>query len=363
MDKSLFVLRELRAAQVVRFNNSGYDGTVIFGEIKEDGANFPNFGECTSEYRTMGVVGVFLFVLKGGYHVVEINEPFFLRSLGYQLSVLLAVFFLNILSSRRTRVVCYAIENMDVVQRFRKSLPIFGWIIQMGLRFLLGFCIGRLDRIVFGTSSAELNYKKYFRNRVDSIESRLIQPFEPVCRHCDGADKKIGAKFVFLGAFDERKGVEHVFKVWSVLREKIPGVSLSLIGQGPRKNEVINWANKFAEVEVYVAPPVEKIHRILAEARFLFLLSNETPQWKEQIGLPVLEGLSHGCWVISSISTGIATWLEENGSLTVDVSLGDFAGTIIEFVEKKIDMTFDAKCKLPRMGGREIAHRWLHEIV
>lgn len=361
MSNSLFVLRELRVAQINRFNDYKYDGTVAFGEIKKDGAEVPNLDNCSANYRLMSAWGVFFLIIKKSYCTIEINEPFFLRSLNYQAAVWFAVWISKNIFFRKTKVVCYAIENMDVILRSRNLLPIFGRGVEYVLKFFLGVSIGGIDKIAFGTLAAENNYKKYFSEKIKKIDTRLVDSLEPICEECcDLIKNKINMKFVFLGAFDDRKGIEHVMNIWPKIRAAYPDASLNIIGDGPKKNQIFDWASKFDEVKVYVAPSAEIIHGILSESVFLFLLSNETKSWKEQIGLPILEGLSHGCWIISSDSTGISGWLEKNNNMIISTESKNFADEVIKFIASKDGKIFDAKNILPKFSGRKIANDFLH---
>ena len=102
-------------------------------------------------------------------------------------------------------------------------------------------------------------------------------------------------------------------------------------------------------------PPREQIHRALRENSVLVLL----PQ-KEQLGLPILEALSHGCEVVTNSETGLAAWLAAHGHgvLPPDSSAEAVADAIAMALDRAALREGSLK-DLPTTDQRIEADRWL----
>ena len=135
---------------------------------------------------------------------------------------------------------------------------------------------------------------------------------------------------------------------------------LQVVGKGPLVEEVRTSAAALPAVEVTVDPPRDEVHRILRGTQTLVLLSQPRNRWREQVGLPIVEGLAHGCTVVTTEQTGLAPWLAEHRHVVVTAS-SDPAQTAAAIVtsarmnRSPADVTAD----LPATDGRTMADRWL----
>jgi glycosyltransferase involved in cell wall biosynthesis len=363
-DGHVLVLHELRAVQVQRLQLVGFKGVVLSLGKKLDGAEVLPHEENSLDIRFYGWLSILLFLsFSRKIHAVEINEPFFLRSTPLQLLVIFSNWVACTLCRARKRyVLTYAIENLNIIERLQRKGRVYRWASTL-VTIVARFIFRRLSAVVYGTRASKDNYENLLGDACQSVRSCLIPPLEPICSYCEiSSANKTGLNFLFLGAFDHRKGVEHVMRIWPEIQKNFPHATLSIIGQGPRVEEVSLWVSTQSSVTLEVAPPRQRIHEALSSARFLFLMSNRTQDWIEQVGLPILEGLSHRCWILSSSSTGIADWLSHNGHFVVDVDTPAFDAALLHYVGRQQLKTFDADGALPKTGGRELAHHWLHKI-
>jgi glycosyltransferase involved in cell wall biosynthesis len=178
---------------------------------------------------------------------------------------------------------------------------------------------------------------------------------------CDCPDVARGRDDVlFLGAFDERKGVPQLLEAWPEVRRAHPAARLTMIGTGPLAERVAWFAAGDDHVSVVVDPPRAEIHAALRRAAVLVLLSQPTATWREQVGLPLVEGLAHGCAVVASSETGLATWLAAHGHAVLPPSAApDAIGTAVADALAARRPAASVRADLPEVDGRLEADRWL----
>ena len=114
-------------------------------------------------------------------------------------------------------------------------------------------------------------------------------------------------------------------------------------------------------VELLLDPSRDEIWSQLSAGTALCLFSQPSLQWKEQIGLPIVEALSVGLEVISSNETGVAGWLVANGHRVVahDCSSQELATVVADALRRPRSKT-EVMSHLPRRDGRMLADSWLH---
>jgi glycosyltransferase involved in cell wall biosynthesis len=81
-----------------------------------------------------------------------------------------------------------------------------------------------------------------------------------------------------------------------------------VIGAGRLLPEVRAWADGRDDVDLEIDPPRARVHEAMRESSVLVLLSQPHGHWREQVGLPIVEGLAHGCEVVTTSETGLASW-------------------------------------------------------
>ena len=314
----------------------------------------------TPGVRRVGFLHVFKSVLSRRYEVLELAEPFTPSALPQNLALALASRLSSVGGKPPTRFVTYAIENADLSSKIALKLKVPNAFIKPLISSLVHFCYKRFDRIVFGTAAAESNYRDLLGARRfagKSPKHTLIWGL-PTSHLAETSARP--PRLVFLGAFDDRKGLVQLMQAWDEIRRQLPSATLTILGKGERVSEVRAWAEARAEVELHLDPSRNVISKELTASKALFLLSQPTPLWKEQIGLPILEGLEVGLEIVASSETGIAGWLDSHGHQVLDASApsAEIASAVraaLSSTRAPSDITRD----LPEVDGRLAADKWL----
>ncbi len=308
-----------------------------------------------------GVVDSACLAFRSRVEIVEINEPLMLSSLVRSSAVLLA---LTLRRGRpRVRVVTYAIANADPFAsppprttrgRVRRRLDIL----------LARRVWSRVDRIVFGTPDAAETYRRALGGagalRVGSGQrrrSRVILALpSPATSHPPPKTPRLVA---FVGAFSTRKGFDLLAAAWPGVVESEPGARLIVLGTGALEGLARELAAE-ASVDLVVDPERSTIHEWLERASILVLPSQRTALWREQVGLPIVEGLSHGCEIVTTSETGLARWLSTGGHTVIPPG-GAAADLTLAILRAIVDGRDAAEIlgSLPAVDGRRAAEEWL----
>jgi glycosyltransferase involved in cell wall biosynthesis len=301
-------------------------------------------------------------VLRRTYDVLELAEPYTPSALPQNLAITLASHLSSLAPGTPTRLVTYAIENADLPAKLAVKTHLPTAIVRRLVKALVGFCFNRLDRVVFGTQAALDNYSALLgANRLAKTPPRHTLIWGLPTAESDLHDDRPGERLVFLGALDSRKGISNLMMVWDEVAKRIPGAELGIMGKGPLEAEVLAWAAERPSVSVDIDPPRQIIRDRLAGATALFMLSQPSPLWKEQIGLPILEGLGFGLEIVASTETGISRWLREHGHRVLAPDAGDahLVEAIVGALQTQRSPSRVAD-DLPQLDGRLAADQWLY---
>jgi glycosyltransferase involved in cell wall biosynthesis len=170
------------------------------------------------------------------------------------------------------------------------------------------------DAFFFMSEAAAANYRDALAST--NGRARVEEGLElvPACRSCELRGPEDRERTVLFAAqFLERKGIDLLMEAWSQAADELPGWQLRLAGFGPLGAAVRDWADTRPEVTVADSPTRAELHEAMRTAAVLVLPSREVDWWREQIGYPILEGLSHGCAVVTTDQTGLSEWLRANG--------------------------------------------------
>lgn len=308
---------------------------------------------------------VAVLVLKGTYAKLEIVEPYAPSALPQNLVLALASRVGRVLHRQPTELVTYAIENADLPRKVAASTRLPVAVTRALLRMTVGFCYRSLSRVAFGTADAEANYAALLgaRTKSGSPETTLIWGL-PTAHPAASATTTTaaGATVLFVGALDERKGIRQLMDSWSDVLAELPDATLHILGKGPLEAEVVAWAKTASRTSILIDPSREVILDSQRNADVLVLLSQPFTNWKEQIGLPIVEGLSVGTEIVASTETGIAGWLEDHGHrvLAPDAPRTELAGAITGALRSRRSRSA-VLADLPEVDGRLAADRWLFE--
>lgn len=307
--------------------------------------------------RRCSAIGLAWYALCHDIDVLEINEPLVENAAP---RAAIVIFFARlrvaIAKKPRTRVVSYAIANLSPSETFA-NLPF-----RARVRFVLqwpfvGLVWRGVDRIAFGTEEAAELYRKQFGDRRWQPEAELINPLPNPSNVSGGERDKC---LIFLGDLSGRKGFPDVIEAWPRVRAAVPDATLLIVGRGQGAEEALALAASDDRVSAYIDPPRGDIFGYLDQAKVLVLPSRRRPLWKEQIGLPILEGLSHGCLIVSSSETGISGWLQQHGHWALEetrvrIELADALVRALDSMRSPQSILDD----LPRVDGRESAREWM----
>ncbi len=248
---------------------------------------------------------------------LEINEPLMLSSLSATVLALAALGLRDVARRRRTLVVTYAIGNTDpfaqaIGSRLRSRVR------RAGERVAARLVWQRVDRIAYGTEAARTVYHDVLPQR-RGLAWRVIPALPPPC-DCPlpQVSGERTQRLVFLGALSERKGFTTLADAWPAVAESLPEARLTVLGKGPLADRARALATAHSSVTFLEDPDRAVIHRELRLADVAVLASRSSPTWREQVGLPIVEALGHGCRIVTTTETGLAAWLADHGHTVVD---------------------------------------------
>lgn len=306
------------------------------------------------DLRRMGLIRTFFFVLTQRFDVIEVNEPLYVQTLLRTATVLTAN-ALRRAGGFGAPVVSYAIENRDPFSSDMRHLN----FLRRSLRLAAARWVWRsLDRVAFGTDGARRLYSDRLGPEAPRTDTRLI-PALP--QPAVGKDElaKTPSSLVFLGQLSERKGFYSLLRAWPRVLACVPGATLTVVGKGAGEAIALAAAREHRSIETLIDPSRPAIFDVLKWASVLTLPSRRTSIWREQVGLPIVEGLSYGCTVVASTETGLASWLTKHGHFAVEPDDDDaLVAALVEALGTERDHAANLAA-LPAEDGRAAADSWL----
>jgi glycosyltransferase involved in cell wall biosynthesis len=255
--------------------------------------------------------------------------------------------------------VSYAIENRDP---FSGPPPrrLRGRLRRRVEQALSRFVAARVDRLAFGTGAAQELYHSVFGPRLRGRTA--LVPAVPAPCPCPAAPDRDRHQLLFLGAFHERKGLRTLLRAWPDVRAGCPAARLALVGKGPLEPLAADLSARDGAVSLLVDPPRREVHRALRRAAVVVLLSQPMPNWREQVGLPLVEALAHGCAVVTTSESGLAAWLSEHGHTVLAPSTppDEIATAIVRALAGRREET-SVLADLPAVDGRLAADAWMFD--
>ncbi|MDD7936181.1 glycosyltransferase [Actinomycetospora straminea] len=242
--------------------------------------------------------------------VLEVAEPLWT---GEWVRALRWIALAKLLRPRIT-VATYAIENLDARARLAPRAlahrPVLGAVVTrlavvaMGVSLLLG-----LDAVVFGTSGAAENYRRAFGWALRRTRQTVLTPRLSACSVCGPRVEDVTREptVLFLGTPSERKGFAVLTAAWERAGASERGWRLVVADPSGATDRAVP-----AGVSIVADPPRATVHALLRTAAVVAMPSVRRPGWREQIGLPLVEGLTHGCRVVTTTETGLADDLRDH---------------------------------------------------
>ena len=251
--------------------------------------------------------------------LVEVAEPLWTAEWRRAIRYVLVVKVLRVTRpGRRVAVATYAIENLDARARLSfpslDSRPLASAAASRIAAFGLGVTLLLLDAVVFGTTGAYENYRRAFGWSLRRTKHVVLPPRTDTCSVCGpgaaGAPRE--RRVLFLGAPSERKGFPVLMAAWQRCGGPARGWRLVIADPGGASDRTVPDG-----VSVRTDLSREAVHGLLRSSAVVAMPSVRLRRWREQIGLPLVEGLAHGCRVVTTTETGLAEDLLGHPLVTV----------------------------------------------
>lgn len=308
--------------------------------------------------RQVSLASAWLWAFRRRWDVVQLPEPLWLRALPLTLSVGLAVRMSDLVFRRKTWIGTYAMENNDSSALLR-GIPGGAHGVLFGIvRILCGFIF---DRVALASSAANDCY----------VELGLLPKnggtaqFQDLPQECRGelVAEKV-RRVTFMGALEPRKGVPDLLQAWTKSGLGEDGWELALAGAGPLADEVAHAAEADPSVTALGMIDRGEMHELMASTSVVVLPSRRDGRWREQIGLPIVEGLAHGCHVVATPDTGLSEWLRGNGHnvLPEQFTVADLATALCDATRNPLDPGA-VRAALPAQDCRIRAENWMREAA
>ena len=179
---------------------------------------------------------------------------------------------------------------------------------------------GRLAAVAYGSVAAQRAYATAYPGA--GWAQTVVEERRGRCRLCfpEGEVAEAVREVVFAAEFSERKAIDLLMAAWD--QAAPDGWRLRLLGWGPRTQQVLAWGAGRPDVDVVVAAERHVVHDALCRAAVVVLPSRRVPGWREQVGLSLVEGLAHGCALLTTDETGLAEGLQASGHTVVEAGSG-----------------------------------------
>lgn len=247
--------------------------------------------------------------------IIEIPEPLFLKFWFQGSSCAIIIKLIRKILWRETVIVTYAIENLDA--NAICSVPFFNnnyYINKVFSKILKSTLVATSSCISvagFGTKSAEKNYLDNGFFKSGRINKFLSQEILQSC-DCEFSNIVKKKSIVFLGERSYRKSTDELYSVFLALSALNDKWLFHMVGPSIDTYATPNPLNFKISGKV----PRREIHKILSESSLLILPSRRLPRWREQIGLPIIEGLKHNVHVIATKESGLYEEQRNNPNIT-----------------------------------------------
>jgi len=323
----------------------------------------------TRRAKKVTLVSVLWRILTGPRLCLEVTEPLAFSSALSLTLISLAAQARNVLTGNQTiTFVSYAIENLDPIQKLHIKFKLPKSIVKKVLSTYIQITTQNMRRIAFGTNASLEIYKAVIGE--DDFEKGLkdgkylyFPPFLPAAKLPE-IDVRDPFKFGFVGPLEARKGYDFVIDAWAEVRELFPLASLDIYTPSIPNSELMSKLKLDSRITVFVQSPRANVLAAYSGFHVLLMPSRRTSVWKEQIGLPIIEGLSHGCEIVATTESGISEWLANYRHQVLD---SDYSSAeLVEAMSKAI--TSDRPREeithaLPQKDGRTVAEEWMFNEV
>ncbi|MCU1526547.1 MAG: hypothetical protein JWP75_310 [Frondihabitans sp.] len=348
---------ELRACHLER-HAQGTPARLLFLETNSD---FDDTRALPAGVEKVSLVGAVRIIVSAPASHVELPEPLWMRFLPRHALLSAAALVGRPLRRRGRQIGTYAMENNEFGRLIggRHDLP-------KPVIALAGVIIGAYTRLIFtriafaSESSQRLYLSLPF---VSKVESAVVDELPEALPGDDASVARHSAAFV--GVLDERKGLRHLLRAWEAVERHLPDVILSISGSGPLGDEIRAWVAESPRSRLLVGRQSrDAVLARLEHTAVLIAPSVPDGRWREQIGLPIKEGLSRGLTIVTTEQTGLAPWLAASGHHVVALARpavfeAELATALIAALERPLSRSA-VRASLPRVDGRLRSDAWLN---
>lgn len=352
--KSIRIRPELRAMQVEEANEMVPAITLYFTEKYDLGATSLN-----STFIKLSLPQAVRYLMRSQALILEVPEPLWVRFLPKNV-VLLTVWKLSGRLQRRHRLaVTYAIENNDLKNLLTPKVRLPNIVARLVGSLIGVFTSATIDRIAYGSAGSMTVYHSL--TGVRGIPYQLIQELPAAAETVTSATNQ---RAIFIGELDHRKGVLDLMGAWPGVESALPGAVLTIVGAGPHSEVVSAWCRERPASRLFKGfLPHDEVKQSLQHADVLVAPSRRAGRWREQIGLPITEAISHGLTIVTTDETGLAPWLAATGHTVIQEGRvnQELRSALINTLKNQLsrDVIIDA---LPLISGRIEADKWLHTL-
>lgn len=118
-----------------------------------------------------------------------------------------------------------------------------------------------------------------------------LDSFKPI----KSKSRKKTTNILFAGRLVEEKGIKDLIEAFLLLRDKKLPVSLTVVGQGPFRRDLIGIKGiKLTQ------SPYQHMPQIYSQADIFCLPSQITPTWQEQYGMVLVEAMASGLPIVTT---------------------------------------------------------------
>lgn len=357
---SIRIRPELRAAQVERARRMTPALTLYFDEKYDLGKTV-----IPSSFRKVSLFQCIRILASTEADVLEIPEPLWLRFAAKNLLLSGAWKLFGLMGRRRRISVSYAIENNELRNLISPTGACHP-LVERAARAAAGLFVRfTVDRFVFGSAASRDLYHSL--DGVSKIQHRLIEELPARSTRPVPLDSTAESRLraIFIGELDDRKGILDLTEAWTSVERAVPQASLTVVGGGKYAAAVSQWCAEMPDTRTYAGfVQHDETARIISASDVLVAPSRRAGRWREQIGLPIVEGLSAGVTVVTTDETGLATWLRDNGHVVISEKSvkRDLPAAIIGALKTPLGREA-VLATLPEIPGRVASDSWLHTLV
>lgn len=236
----------------------------------------------------------------------------------------------------------------DWPEEIRKSHNDFYWNRRCGLgeKMLYSDC-------AFTTVSPYM--KRKFMHIRPEKEIEVIPNFTDFCIKKESLkEPRIESPVIISinNGFDRRKNVPNLILAFSIIKKRIPGCILQLIGNEYGKNESAEiWSRKHADIDgIEFIGPLNHAQVIssIQQSDIFVHVSRE-----ESFGMVVLEAMSQGIPVVGGKDSGAVPWLLEDGRCGKLVDVEDYCAisdAVVDLLKGSVQWKIYSEAGMRRAG-------------